>query len=209
MKKLFMVLGMGVFLTACDRSIEGNLESTKKGNESIEIEKVEKVETKKENVESNSEQAQSKETGSQVATEKTAQDDKVITKKIAESETKSTIAKLVENEPEKEESKTAKAVRNNAAKADAAPLEQAKQGKVVRKADVKQAKVARNSDNGVVYENNKRISNFSAEELRVGAQKSLTKDEIQYFKSICRYALMSEQEIIDNRCEAKRVTISK
>ena len=45
---------------------------------------------------------------------------------------------------------------------------------------------------------------FTEEELRLGAQRPLTKDEIQYYKSLCRYAYMSEQDVIDNRCEYKQ-----
>lgn len=59
------------------------------------------------------------------------------------------------------------------------------------------------------YENGKLISTLTEEEQRVGLQRQLTKDEIQYYKSLCRYAYMSEQDVIDNRCEAKKVSVSR
>lgn len=60
------------------------------------------------------------------------------------------------------------------------------------------------SNNDGTYENGNLVSNFTEEELRVGAQRPLTKDEIRYYKSLCRYAYMSEQDIIDNQCESKQ-----
>ncbi|MDD0823242.1 hypothetical protein PTQ27_01965 [Mannheimia sp. AT1] len=53
------------------------------------------------------------------------------------------------------------------------------------------------------------VSSFSMEELRVGAQRILDESEIQYFKSQCRYAFMSDKEIIENRCETKKVSFPK
>lgn len=53
------------------------------------------------------------------------------------------------------------------------------------------------------------VSSFSMEELRLGAQKPLSKSEIQYFKSLCRYAFMSDRDVIENRCEVKEVSHSK
>lgn len=50
-------------------------------------------------------------------------------------------------------------------------------------------------------------SNFSMEELRVGFQKLPNESVIQHLKSQCRYALMSDKEIIANRCEVKKVII--
>jgi len=60
------------------------------------------------------------------------------------------------------------------------------------------------SNNDGTYDNDHLVSNFTEEELRLGAQRPLTKDEIQYYKSLCRYAYMSEQDVIDNRCEYKQ-----
>jgi len=62
----------------------------------------------------------------------------------------------------------------------------------------------RKSNNDGTYDNDHLVSNFTEEELRLGAQRPLTKDEIQYYKSLCRYAYMSEQDVIDNRCEYKQ-----
>jgi hypothetical protein len=59
-------------------------------------------------------------------------------------------------------------------------------------------------NNDGTYDNDHLVSNFTEEELRLGAQRPLTKDEIQYYKSLCRYAYMSEQDVIDNRCEYKQ-----
>lgn len=58
-------------------------------------------------------------------------------------------------------------------------------------------------------EDEEQVSNFSMEELRVGAQRVPDKSEIQYFKSQCRYAFMSDKDIIENRCNAKKVSIAK
>ena len=63
--------------------------------------------------------------------------------------------------------------------------------------------ISKNNHTGI-YENGQLVSNFTEEELRLGAQSPLTKDEIQYYKSLCRYAYMSEQDVIDNRCEYKQ-----
>ncbi len=65
------------------------------------------------------------------------------------------------------------------------------------------------TENDGTYEDGKLVSNFSEEELRLGAQKPLSKEEIRYFKMQCRYALMSEQEIIENGCQSKKVAISR
>lgn len=53
------------------------------------------------------------------------------------------------------------------------------------------------------------VSSFSMEELRVGAQQVASEAEIKYAKSQCRYAFMSDKEIIENRCEIKKVTLAK
>lgn len=72
------------------------------------------------------------------------------------------------------------------------------------------SKVNKNiAENDGTYEDGKLVSNFSEEELRLGAQKPLSKEEIKYFKMQCRYALMSEQDIIENGCQSKRVEISR
>lgn len=44
------------------------------------------------------------------------------------------------------------------------------------------------------------------EELRVGAQRILDRAEVQYYKSQCRYAFMSDRDVIENRCESKRIS---
>ncbi|QLB44203.1 hypothetical protein [Mannheimia pernigra] len=51
------------------------------------------------------------------------------------------------------------------------------------------------------------VSSFSMEELRVGTQRILDKAEIQYYKSQCRYAFMSDREVIEHRCETKKIAM--
>lgn len=68
---------------------------------------------------------------------------------------------------------------------------------------------SKKEENEGSYDNGKLVSNFSEEELRLGAQKPLSKEEIKYFKMQCRYALMSEKEIIENGCQSKKVAISR
>lgn len=75
------------------------------------------------------------------------------------------------------------------------------------KATVKNTKSSKSD--GTYDENGNLISNFTEEELRVGAQRNLTKDEIQYYKSLCRYAYMSDQDVIDNHCETKKISFTK
>ncbi|QNS15114.1 hypothetical protein [Mannheimia bovis] len=50
------------------------------------------------------------------------------------------------------------------------------------------------------------VSSFSMEELRVGAQRILDRAEVQYYKSQCRYAFMSDRDVIENRCESKKIS---
>ncbi|WGE50914.1 hypothetical protein NYR68_00555 [Actinobacillus equuli subsp. haemolyticus] len=58
------------------------------------------------------------------------------------------------------------------------------------------------------YENGKLVSNFSPEELRVGAQVPMSDNEIRQQKMQCRYPFMSQQEVAENNCGVKTVTIS-
>ncbi|HGO5823510.1 TPA: hypothetical protein ACK3JW_001181 [Mannheimia haemolytica] len=60
-----------------------------------------------------------------------------------------------------------------------------------------------------VEKSEEQVSSFSMEELRVGAQRILDKAEVQYYKSLCRYAFMSDRDVIENRCEAKKVNVGK
>lgn len=53
------------------------------------------------------------------------------------------------------------------------------------------------------------VSNFSMEELRVGAQRIPDKSEVLYSKSQCRYAFMSDRDVIENRCEVKKIIPAK
>lgn len=58
------------------------------------------------------------------------------------------------------------------------------------------------------YEDGQFISNFSLEELRVGAQIPMSAAEIVHQKVQCRYPNMSEKDIKENRCEPKQATVS-
>ena len=58
------------------------------------------------------------------------------------------------------------------------------------------------------YENGQFVSNFSLEELRVGAQIPMSATEIVHQKVRCRYPNMSEKDIKENNCEPKQVTVS-
>lgn len=66
----------------------------------------------------------------------------------------------------------------------------------------------RRQDVNGTYENGKLVSNFSPEELRVGAQVPMSDNEIRQQKMQCRYPFMSQQEIAENNCGVKTVTIS-
>ncbi|MGX2957207.1 hypothetical protein ACWIYZ_08985 [Ursidibacter arcticus] len=50
-------------------------------------------------------------------------------------------------------------------------------------------------------------SGLSDEEKRVGYQRTLSDTEINYLKSQCRYAFMSEKEVFQYNCAAKKVII--
>ncbi|EXI63106.1 hypothetical protein MHD_02920 [Mannheimia granulomatis] len=81
----------------------------------------------------------------------------------------------------------------------------------LKKSDNKQAfkiserKILKQAQNEMEEE----VSSFSMEELRLGAQHIPDKAEVQYFKSQCRYAFMSDKDIIANRCEVKKVIRDK
>lgn len=87
-------------------------------------------------------------------------------------------------------------------------LEVVKEEKVVTKLPPAKVEPKANESDGT-YENGQLVSNFTIEELRLGAPRPLSKEEIKYFKRLCRYALMSEQEIIENGCQTKKVTFSR
>ena len=87
-------------------------------------------------------------------------------------------------------------------------LEVVKEEKVVTKLPPAKVGPKANESDGT-YENGQLVSNFTIEELRLGAPRPLSKEEIKYFKRLCRYALMSEQEIIENGCQTKKVTFSR
>lgn len=49
------------------------------------------------------------------------------------------------------------------------------------------------------------LTTLSSEEARTGYQRSLTVQEIHYFKNLCRYAFMSDKEVIEYNCQAKNI----
>lgn len=63
--------------------------------------------------------------------------------------------------------------------------------------------------NKVVLIEEQEVSSFSMEELRTGAQRIPEISEVQYSKSQCRYAFMSDRDVIENRCEIKKVSQPK
>lgn len=91
---------------------------------------------------------------------------------------------------------------------NSAKLEIVKEEKAVAKLPPAKVERKANESDGT-YENGKLVSNFTIEELRLGSPRPLSKEEIKYFKRLCRYALMSEQEIIENGCQTKKVTFSR
>lgn len=100
---------------------------------------------------------------------------------------------------------------HNAAQAQSKKVRNAK---VEGKPEVKLASFAKESTNSTALpkaerEEEPQVSNFSMEELRLGAQRSPTIDEIQHLKRQCRYAYMSEQDVIVNNCSAKKVSQAK
>ncbi|MDH2998172.1 hypothetical protein A1D22_01225 [Pasteurellaceae bacterium LFhippo2] len=49
-------------------------------------------------------------------------------------------------------------------------------------------------------------SGYSEEELRMGAQRPLLPAEISHLKSQCRYAYMSDEEVVFYRCSEKKIS---
>lgn len=85
---------------------------------------------------------------------------------------------------------------------------EAKLGKSTTHSATKSKSTKRRQDVNGTYENGKLVSNFSPEELRVGAQVPMSDNEIRQQKIQCRYPFMSQEEVAENNCGVKTVTIS-
>lgn len=108
------------------------------------------------------------------------------------------------------QTQTASSSRTQKAKVEMKKNEVTKSEKVASTQNKTAKKTERTQENRtaetVKREPKPKVATLSEEEARLGYQRPLSKDEIQYYKSQCRYAFMSEQDVIDNRCEAKKVT---
>lgn len=126
--------------------------------------------------------------------------EKVVSGKTESAKLASTKVETEKAEPVKEESRLAdKAKPAKNAKASA----KNESSKTAKSSSKDSAKSEAESDENAM------VSSFSMEELRLGAQRSPTKDEIQHLKRQCRYAYMTEQDVIENNCSAKKVNMAR
>lgn len=126
--------------------------------------------------------------------------EKVVSGKTESAKLASTKVETEKAEPVKEESRLAdKAKPAKNAKASA----KNESSKTAKSSSKDAAKSEAKSDENAM------VSSFSMEELRLGAQRSPTKDEIQHLKRQCRYAYMTEQDVIENNCSAKKVNMAR
>ena len=151
-------------------------------------------------------------------------DEKLVEKKVVEAKSqapldksKATAEKMVSGKTEsaklastKVETEKAEPVKEESRLADKAkPAKNAKasakneSSKTAKSSSKDAAKSEAESDENAM------VSSFSMEELRLGAQRSPTKDEIQHLKRQCRYAYMTEQDVIENNCSAKKVSMAR
>lgn len=151
-------------------------------------------------------------------------DEKLVEKKVVEAKSqapldksKATAEKMVSGKTEsaklastKVETEKAEPVKEESRLADKAkPAKNAKasakneSSKTAKSSSKDAAKSEAESDENAM------VSSFSMEELRLGAQRSPTKDEIQHLKRQCRYAYMTEQDVIENNCFAKKVSMAR
>lgn len=126
--------------------------------------------------------------------------EKMVSGKSESAKLASTKVETEKAEPVKEESRLAdKAKPAKNAKANA----KNESSKTAKSSSKDAAKSEDESDENAM------VSSFSMEELRLGAQRSPTKDEIQHLKRQCRYAYMTEQDVIENNCSAKKVNMAR
>lgn len=126
--------------------------------------------------------------------------EKMVSGKTESAKLASTKVETEKAEPVKEESRLAdKAKPAKNAKASA----KNESSKTAKSSSKDAAKSEAESDENAM------VSSFSMEELRLGAQRSPTKDEIQHLKRQCRYAYMTEQDVIENNCSAKKVSMAR
>ena len=149
-------------------------------------------------------------------------DEKPVEKKVVEAKSqapldkpKATAEKLVSGKTEsaklastKVETEKAEPVKEESRLADKAkPAKNAKAS--AKNESSKTAKSSSKDSSKSEADENAMVSSFSMEELRLGAQRSPTKDEIQHLKRQCRYAYMTEQDVIENNCSAKKVSMAR
>ena len=126
--------------------------------------------------------------------------EKMVSGKTESAKLASTKVETEKAEPVKEESRLAdKAKLAKNAKANA----KNESSKTAKSSSKDAAKSEDESDENAM------VSSFSMEELRLAAQRSPTKDEIQHLKRQCRYAYMTEQDVIENNCSAKKVSMAR
>lgn len=149
-------------------------------------------------------------------------DEKPVEKKVVEAKSqapldkpKATAEKMVSGKTEsaklastKVETEKAEPVKEESRLADKAkPAKNAKAS--AKNESSKTAKSSSKDSSKSEADENAMVSSFSMEELRLGAQRSPTKDEIQHLKRQCRYAYMTEQDVIENNCSAKKVSMAR
>lgn len=126
--------------------------------------------------------------------------EKVVSGKIESAKLASTKVETEKTAPVKEESRLAD---------KAKPAKNAKANAKNESAKTAQSSSKDTSKSEAESDENAMVSSFSMEELRLGAQRSPTKDEIQHLKRQCRYAYMTEQDVIENNCSAKKVSMAR
>lgn len=216
-----MILGGIFILSSCDKSIESSLKDKKEGESSSVEQKLQPSEQKQPLVENP--------TAEETAPKESEVSD-VVKKQVQTSDNDSPLTKEQTKEPALkdkvvQENKEQANEADTPNEAEAAQVTQAtkatakKKGKK-EKAQANRSKVAQNTKNSnkiakddntkqvVKSESNSKapVETLSIEEVRVGYQRPLSKTEIKYFKSQCRYAFMSEKDVKENRCETKKVT---
>ena len=190
-----------------EKSVETNVTEPKvKAPKALEAKAVEPKTTELKTVETkvtNEKPVEKKvvETKSQTPLDKPkATAEKMVSGKTESAKLASTKVETEKAEPVKEESRLAdKAKPAKNAKASA----KNESSKTAKSSSKDAAKNEAESDENAM------VSSFSMEELRLGAQRSPTKDEIQHLKRQCRYAYMTEQDVIENNCSAKKVNMAR
>ncbi|WP_150539358.1 hypothetical protein [Actinobacillus vicugnae] len=196
MKNLLVALGASFLLAGCfDEPKKQDADSAQKPAEQSQAEAGVKSEEK------TSKQKNAEERSSSEKSDKAVNTDKSEAKAVAPSitEAKSSTVKSVTGRDKNTEKRH---------KPEKSVVKKSVSSSHVTKLANKTKSAKRRKDVDGTYENGKLVSNFSPEELRVGAQTPMTANEILHEKMQCRYPFMSQQEIADNNCGVKTVTIS-